>query len=354
MKRIRILVVEDSLTVRRYLVDVLSGDSTIDVVGEAVDGREATVMCQALRPDVITLDLALPVMDGLEVTEHIMALCPTPILIISSSENRGEMIRTYDALAAGAVEVLEKPRGDAHDGGWERSLLANVKLVSRIKVITHMRGRLASRRVHVDPAARVSVAAADSSRRVVALGASTGGPASLASVLGALQPSFPWPILVVIHIGKPFAVAFAQWLGQQTALRVALAQDGQPLTTLAGHVLLAPPDQHLVVRGHHLRLNEDPPQNSCRPSVDALFASLATEVGAGAIAGLLTGMGRDGADGLLAIRKAGGRTIAQDEATSVIFGMPREAILCGAAEYILPLHDIGPHIARLAAMERKT
>ncbi len=228
MARIRILVVEDSLSVRRRLIEVLDGDPGLEVVGEAVDGQQAASMCRELRPDVVTVDLAMPVMDGLAVTEDIMAHCPTPILIISGSYNRGELFRTYDALNAGAIDLLpEKPRGDEPEGAWERDLLTKVKLVSRIKVITHLRGRMTGRTQRPPPA--MASAPGMPVRRTVAIGTSTGGPAALAAVLGALRPGFPLPILAVIHIGRNFAASFAQWLGEQTALPVRLAVDGEPL-----------------------------------------------------------------------------------------------------------------------------
>jgi two-component system, chemotaxis family, protein-glutamate methylesterase/glutaminase len=352
MARIRILVVEDSLSVRSHLVEVLGGDPGLEVVGEAVDGQQAASMCRELRPDVVTMDLAMPVMDGLEVTEDIMAHCPTPILIISGSYNRGELFRTYDALKAGAIELLEKPRGDEPEGEWERDLLAKVKLVSRIKVITHLRGRMTGRITRPLPEPVASPALAKPGRRTVAIGTSTGGPAALAAVLGSLRTSFPLPILAVIHIGRNFAASFAQWLGKQTPLPVSLAVDGELLAGVSGRVVIAPSDVHLVVRGGRLRLTEDAPVQSCRPSVDVLFSSLAGELGDACVASLLTGMGRDGAQGLLAIRRAGGHTIAQDEASSVVFGMPHEAIAIGAAELILPLSAIGPHLERVASQPR--
>jgi two-component system chemotaxis response regulator CheB len=228
-----------------------------------------------------------------------------------------------------------------------------VKMVSRIKVITHLRGRLAGNRELSAPTIGQPVHSGKSGGRLVAIGTSTGGPASLAAVLGSLQPGFPWPVLVVIHIGKPFALAFTQWLGEQTTLPVSLAKGGEALSAVGGQVLVAPTDTHMVVRGDHLVLTDEAPIHSCRPSVDALFSSVASEIADRSIACLLTGMGRDGADGLLAIRKSGGHTVAQNEATSVVFGMPREAINRGAAEYILPLEDIGPHLARLAQVKRK-
>ena len=345
MSKVRVLVVEDSLTVRNRLVEVLSADPEIRVVGEAGDGKTAIELCQKLRPDVVTLDMLLPVLSGLAVTEYIMAYCPTPILIVSSSTNRGDLYKTYDALAAGALDVLEKPKGDEMDGVWELTFLAMAKLVSRVKVITHMRGRLASSAKVFS----VPVTGAQSPYRLVAIGASTGGPAAVLEILRNLPPDFPLPILVVIHIGEAFGRLLAEWLDSQSRLRVSCAVDGEPLPEVGdARVLLAPPARHVVVSGNRVRLTGGNERNSCRPSVDVLFESVAGEIGARSIACLLTGMGKDGALGLLAIRGAGGRTLAQDEDTSTIFGMPQEAIRIGAAERIVGLRDIASTLAALA------
>lgn len=344
MGKIRVLVVEDSLTVRRRLCEVLAGDPELEVAGEAEDGKCAIELCRRLRPDVIALDMMLPVMSGLAATEYIMAHFPTPIVIVSSSTNRGELFKTYEALAAGAVEALEKPTGEERDGQWESRFLSTVKLVSRIKVITHPRGRLgALGRSSVHPP--VTHASPPRRSRVVAIGASTGGPGAIVQILRSLPPGYPLPILLVLHIGEPFGAAFAEWLDGQSGHRVAYARDGEPLVGARGRVVMAPPDRHLVVRGDRLLLTSDPERHSCRPSVDELFTSIARECGRDGIACLLTGMGRDGAAGLLELRRAGSLTLAQDEATSVVYGMPREAVLLGAVERVLPLGEIGPALA---------
>ena len=356
--KIRVLVVEDSLTVRKRLVEVLSADPDLEVVGEAEDGKRGIELCQELRPDVVTLDMMLPVMSGLAATEYIMAHCPTPILVVSASTNRGELFKTYEALAAGAVDVLEKPLGDRLDESWEQKLVSTVKLISRIKVITHPRARLGpmgQRALGASAhAPSPSLAPTTGTPRVIAIGVSTGGPAALVEILRGLPSDFPIPILLVIHIGALFAPAFAEWLDGQSPLHVSYARDGEPLPRFGeGRVLMAPPDRHLVLRHGRLRLTEDAERHSCRPSVDVLFKSLAQEVGADCAACLLTGMGKDGAEGLLAIRRAGGSTIAQDESTSVVFGMPREAIQLGAAELVLPLEKIAPVLSALACRTGK-
>jgi two-component system chemotaxis response regulator CheB len=349
MKKTRVLVVEDSLTVRRRLCEILSADPEIELVGDAEDGKRAIELCQDRRPDVVTMDMMLPVMSGLAATEYIMAHCPTPILVVSSSVHRGELFKTYDALAAGAVDVLEKPNGDEPDGVWERNFLSVVKLVSRIRVITHLKARLAT--VGRAPVAQALLEPAGTAPErncdVLAIGASTGGPSAIVEVLRNLPAAFDRPVLLVLHINEPFGAAFADWLDGQTSRRIAYPKDGDPVAAAVGRVVMAPPGRHLVVRDRRLRLTLDPERHSCRPSVDVLFESVAREYGPAAAAVLLTGMGKDGAAGLLDIRRAGGLTIAQDEASSVIYGMPREAVLLGAAMRILPLGEIGPALGQL-------
>jgi len=385
---VRVVIAEDSITVRKRIREVLDADPEIAVVGEAENGEQAVALCAELRPDVVTLDMMMPVMNGVVATEHIMAHCPTPILIVSASTNRGELFRTYEALSAGAVDVLEKPLGDEVHDEWERQLCATVKLVSRIKVITHVRAKLtrgsrapptstpaplatpsaagsaapaASSTAALSKAAasaldgKSAVGAALAARgargnpRCVVLGVSTGGPAAILAILSALPGDFALPILLVMHISEPFGAAFAEWLDSAAPQRVRTAADREPLPRAGtSGVWMAPPSHHLVVEGGLLRLSSAPPRHSCRPSVDVLFESVAKEIGAGAVAGLLTGMGRDGAAGLLAIRRAGGLTLAQDEGSSVVFGMPREAIALGAADLVLPLDAFAPTLAALA------
>ncbi|WP_127505818.1 chemotaxis-specific protein-glutamate methyltransferase CheB [Actinoplanes solisilvae] len=345
---IRVLLVEDSATMRHHLRESLAADPELQVVGEAADGGEAVELVGRLRPDVVTMDMMLPTMSGLVATEHIMAEHPTPILVVSSADRR-ELFSTYNALAAGAVDVLEKPRGDATDSGWGRRLCAAVRLVSRIRVITHPRARLDGRgRPGVEAAAVVPLPAADTLRAVV-LGASTGGPGALTELLRALPSGFLPPVLCVQHIAasEPFAVAFSDWLAGQTGRDVTYARDRTPVGALAGRVVLAPPDRHMLVRDGLLRISDAPPRHSCRPSVDVLFESVAAEFGTSAAGCLLTGMGRDGAEGLLAMRARGAVTFAQDEASCVVYGMPREAALLGAAAYVLPPMKMAARLVEL-------
>jgi two-component system chemotaxis response regulator CheB len=352
-RRLRVLVVEDSLTVRRRLCDALTADPDLEVIAEAENGQRAIELCQALRPDVMTLDMHLPIMTGLSATEYIMAHCPTPILIVSASTNRGELFKTYDALAAGAVDVLEKPRGDDSDEGWDQRFCAAVRMVARIKVITHPRARLGlSARPPLPEAPRNPTSVRPPSAgapTVIALGASTGGPSALVSVLKAIPSQLPLSILLVLHIDEPFGTAFAEWLSDQTPHNVRFAAGGEPLESRSSRVLMAPPGRHLIAAGGHLQLGDGPERHSCRPSIDVLFESLARAVGSRCAAALLTGMGRDGAAGLLELHRAGAVTVAQDEESSVVFGMPREAALLGAASHVLPLPEIGHFLAALAS-----
>ncbi|GIF03316.1 chemotaxis-specific protein-glutamate methyltransferase CheB [Actinoplanes siamensis] len=347
---IRVLVVEDSPTMRNYLREALAEDPELQVVGEAVTGEQAVALTGRLRPDVITMDMMLPGISGLQATEHIMAEHPTPILVVSSADRR-ELFSTYNALAAGAVDVLEKPRGDDSDADWSPRLRRTLRMVSRIRVITHPRARLNGRSTApaplIGPPAATPPAANELA--VVAVGASTGGPAALTELLRGLPPKFRTPVLCVQHIAasEQFAVAFSDWLAGQSGRNVRYASDGLPVRSLGGQVLLAPPDRHLYVRDRVLRLSDGPPRHSCRPSVDVLFESVATEYGGSAAGCLLTGMGRDGAAGLLQMRNRGAVTFAQDEHSCTVYGMPREAALLGAAVHVLPPGRISARLAEL-------
>jgi two-component system, chemotaxis family, protein-glutamate methylesterase/glutaminase len=385
-KPIKVLVVEDSARLRARIVRALEADASVVVVGQASDGRAAIDLCLKLRPDVITMDVVLPVLTGLAATQKLMQICPTPILIISAAIDPGELVNTVSALAAGAVDVMEKPRtGTVDDGAWDRRLLSTVKLVARIHVITHLhRGadqiveriadpvppqqsttpppprlsqavpRLVQSPTQIRPRPEAALdAEVPEIRResggfdLVAIGASTGGPAAVATVLSALPEGFVLPVLLVLHVSDSFGPAIASWLKAVSSRRVRLADHGEPLSTVGGEVIMAPPGQHLALRGGLITLNREPERHSCRPSVDVLFDSLALEVGPQVAACLLTGMGRDGATGLLAVHRSGGLTIAQDEATSVVFGMPGEAVRLGAAQHVLPVERIGPLLGRL-------
>ena len=352
MTKIRVLVIEDSLTVRKRLIDVLERDPSFEVVGEAADGQAGIQLCMTQRPDVITMDLMLPGMNGLAATEYIMAHCPTPILIVSAASNRGEVFTTYDAIAAGAVEVVEKPDGIQDMDAWERGFLSTLRIVSRVRVITHPKARLfgLTRKGDSEPPPPPSSPpnGARPLPELVVIGTSTGGPIALTEFFAALPDRIGLPLLVVIHINAAFAPSFGDWLSSQIGRGTAYAKDGEEIAGLGGCVRLAPADVHLSIRGGRLRLTNEPPRHSCRPSVDVLFESAAREYGNRAAACLLTGMGRDGATGLLALRRSGALTMAQDEGSCVVYGMPREAVLLNAAERVLRPHDMARMIGQVA------
>jgi two-component system chemotaxis response regulator CheB len=334
-RRIRVLVAEDSLTVRELLVAILESDPEIQVVGQAKDGAEAVALAERLKPDVITMDVQMPVLDGLEATKEIMVRAPTPIVIVSSSESRPELRRSFDAMRAGALMVLEKPedpRSPLFDGRRER-FLEMIKAMSRVKVV---------RRHAVKPRPRAGARSGvlPGAIEVVAIAASTGGPAALQKLLGALPRDFEVPILLVQHFAVGFVEGFAAWLAGGTLLRVKVAEQGESLAPRT--VYVAPDHHHLgVTRSGHVALSDSEPVGGHRPAADFLFHSVAAAYGQAVLGVVLTGMGRDGAAGAARIHESGGIVLAQDEATSVVFGMNREAIESGAVSAIHPIENLG-------------
>lgn len=337
MGRLRILIVEDSPSVRRHLASVFSADPGCLVVGEAPDGERAFALCQRLRPDVVTLHLALPGMSGVETTRRIMAHCPTPIVAFAGVENRTRGPRLEEALSAGAIDVMEKPPLPV-SGNWAEELLARARLAARVPVITHPLGRLR-------PELGLQKKRPP---RVVLIGASTGGPLAVREILKALPVDFPLPLLLVMHLFESFDSPMVEWLGQHSRVPVRHAVNGEPLPPVGQPgLVMARADRHLVLRNERLWLTDEPERHACRPSVDLLFESAARELGSSAIGCLLTGMGRDGAQGLSALKNAGAITLAQDEASSAVFGMPREAIQLGAAKFVVGLKDMAGWLVTL-------
>lgn len=336
---IRALVVDDSPTVREFLGHVL-GEAGIEIVGEAADGAQAVALAARLRPDVITMDISLPVMDGFAATRAIMASTPTPIVIVSAHWSPEEVAKTFDALGAGALAILEKPRAGAPDFPWQlEQLVSTVKLMAGVK--------LARRPRPVDLPRKVKPAQPGRSRReLVAVGASTGGPQTLKTILSGLPKGFPAPIVVVQHISQGFLPGLVRWLGQSCKLNVCIAAHGQIMEP--GTIYFAPDDRHLLVaRDKTLRLSGAPPDGTLRPSVARLFRSVAECLGGRAVGVLLTGMGRDGAAELGLMREHGAVTIVQDERTSIVHGMPKEAIRLGAAMHVLPQEEIADMLVGL-------
>lgn len=331
---VRVLVVDDSVVVREILKRMLESDPGIQVVGMAADGSEAVELTAQLRPDLVTMDLQMPGMDGMEATERIMAYHPTPVLFLSSYFDREGMYSRPDAIAAGALDVVEKPTlvPDEHWQALTGVLIQKVKALARVPVITHIYGAhvLPRQRPRAPRAAEAARPAVD----VVAIGVSSGGPKVLEQVLSALPATYALAVLVVQHMAEGFMTGLIRWLRSRCQLPVKVAEEGDAI--LPRRILFAPEWAHLVVLPTgRLHLSEADPVNGHRPSVDVTFTSLARVYGSRAAGMLLTGMGSDGAAGLLAIREAGGVTAVQNEASCVVFGMPRAAIELGAAERVL-------------------
>jgi len=345
---VRVLIVDDSALVRQILSRLLATDPAIHVVGTAPDPVTAERKLETLAPDVLTLDVEMPRMDGLAFLERLMRVRPMPVVMVSALTQRG-CEATLRALELGAVDVVPKPHVDVR----ERLEDVAAELVAKVKAAARARPRprRAAAAAPRPPASGMPTYRA--SEAVVVIGASTGGTEALREILTALPATAPG-IVIVQHMPEGFTAAFARRLDALAAVRVAEAADGDRV--LPGHALVAPGNRHvrLVRDGAAVRvaLVDGPPVNQHRPSVDVLFASAAAALGPNAVGVLLTGMGRDGAEGLLALRRAGARTIAQDEATSVVWGMPREAIALGAAERVLPLDHIPGAILALAAAGR--
>lgn len=344
MKRIRVLVVDDSATSRLLLVETLRADPEIEVVGQAADGVQAVEMVKLLRPDIVTMDVHMPRLDGFAATKRIMVEAPTPILITTGVDPRGLSV-SLEAVRMGALAVHAKP-GDPRAPGFDeeaRELVRQVKAMSRVKVVRHY--DLAPPRVPAAPGLSM-VTLHDLPAEVVAIAASTGGPAAIHRILTTLPADFPLPILVVQHISRGFSPGFAGWLDKASPLKVKLAEEGEVLRP--GTVYVGVDDRHLGVwPGRTIHLSCDPAVGGFRPAGTVLFESVATAFGSRALAVILTGMGRDGVDGLRAIRRAGGRTIAESEETAVVYGMPAAAVDAGLADFVLPLDQVCAALAGL-------
>jgi two-component system chemotaxis response regulator CheB len=343
---IKVLIVEDSPVVREFLVHILGADPAIEVIGTADDGEEALEAVARKRPDVITMDIHMPRLDGLEATRRIMETHPTPIVIVSGSTDPREVATTFRAIEAGAVAFLRRPAGIGHPDHetTTEELVRTVKLMSEVKVIR--RWPRTGRKAPLPPAAESPRAEVEAKVKLIAIGASTGGPPVLQIILAALPADFPVPILIVQHMASGFTQGFVQWLAQTSSLPMHLAAHDELVRP--GHVYVAPDEfQMRVERGGRIVLTQDAPENGLRPSVSFLFRSVAEVYGSAAVAGLLTGMGRDGAEELKQLRDMGAATFAQDKDSSVVHGMPGAAILLDAATYILPPAKISAVLTNL-------
>jgi two-component system, chemotaxis family, protein-glutamate methylesterase/glutaminase len=335
--KIRVLIVDDSPSVRMMLEQIFSSDPAFEVAGHAGDGAEAVAAVERLAPDVVTMDILMPVMNGLDATRMIMERHPVPIVIVSGNLDAEEVLTSFYAIEAGALAALPKPRGGTHPehAADVAMLLQKVKLMSEIKVVKRW-----PRTGVIKPQQPVSCAPDEQSPpRVVAIGASTGGPVAINTILSSLKPDFALPVLIVQHMAPGFIRGFADWLSLASRLPVQLASHGECL--LSGHVYIAPEGYHMeVTRTGQIALNRDAPENGQQPSVSHLFHSCAAVFGRNAVGILLTGMGDDGARELKLMKNQGAVTIAQDRESSIIYGMPGEAVKLGAASFILPLGRI--------------
>lgn len=341
---IRVLLVEDSVVTREYLSHLLGQDPAIEVIGTARDGLEAVEQAQRLKPDLVLMDVHMPRMNGYEATRQIMERSPTPIVMISASLDQGEVAMTFAALEAGALTVLPKPVGPGHplQADSTRKVVETVKLMAEVKVV-----RRWPRRDAPPPLPSPSLETGERRVRLVAIGASTGGPPAVAQILKGLPADLGFPILFVQHIAPGFAGGLVEWLRQVTPLAVKLAEPDEFVQ--AGTVYVAADGAQMgITRQGRIRVTNDAAPDGFCPSVSYLFESAAEAYGRGALGVLLTGMGRDGAAGLRRLRDAGGLTIVQDEESSVVFGMPQEAIRLGAAEKVLNPAEICQAIRSLA------
>ena len=351
--RIRVVIVDDSALVRQLLTEIINDTLDLEVVGTAPDPLIAREMIRSLNPDVITLDVEMPKMDGLSFLEKLMRLRPMPVVMVSSLTDAGAEV-TLRALELGAVDFVSKPKIDIEGGvrDYAREITDKLRAAARAKVRKHV-PRAVSLGQKSDAVLALQRVPQVSTEKVIVIGASTGGTEAIREVLVGMPPDCPG-ILVTQHMPAAFTRSFANRLNSVCRIAVKEAQSGERI--LPGHAYIAPGDAHLLLRrsgaNYMTELSDGPPVNRHRPSVDVLFRSAARHAGRNALAIILTGMGKDGAAGMLEMKQGGACTIAQDEATCVVFGMPREAIACGAVEEVVPLKQIAPRMMALLGAVR--
>lgn len=356
MRKIRVLVVDDSVVIRRLLTDILSEDPEIEVAGTASNGRLALAKLPQVNPDLVTLDIEMPDMDGLATLPELRKAYPKlPVIMFSTLTSRGAM-STLDALARGATDYVTKPANVGSVTAGQQSV--REQLLPKIKALCPFNRPVTPTPARVTAPPRTAAVQVARTRRtydVLAIGSSTGGPQALGNVLKAIPATLPVPVVIVQHMPPIFTKHLADRLNQDSPLTVVEAAGGEVLHP--GHVYIAPGDYHMELRRDGVAvktvLHQGPPENSCRPAVDVLFRSVANVYGAGSLAVVLTGMGQDGMRGSEHIAHAGGTTIAQDEASSVVWGMPRAVTEAGLANQVLPLNSIANEIVRLASVGRR-
>lgn len=341
------MIVEDSPTVRDLLVHLVGSDARLEVAATASSAEEALELLPRVRPDVITMDIRLPGMNGFEATSLIMARQPTPVVVVSASVNGEDLNISMNALRAGALAVIEKPLGLRHDdyAPLARKLCTQLVSMSQVKVV---RQRIARRVDFPRSVPRPQPPRLEATEfQVVGLAASTGGPAALVRLFNDLPPRLPLPVLLVQHMASSFIEGFVSWLDRSVPQPVVLARAG--VVPEPGTVYVAPGDRHLEMGLAALRLSDEAPYHSQRPSATVLFRSLARRFGPAAVGIVLTGMGDDGAEGLLEMRQTGAFTMVEDESTAVVFGMPAAALALGAVNEACPLPRLGRRLLELLA-----
>ncbi|MDD5723022.1 MAG: chemotaxis-specific protein-glutamate methyltransferase CheB [Syntrophales bacterium] len=348
---IGVLVVDDSPVIREFMVHILTADPGIRIVGTATNGEEAVASAYRLKPDVITMDIHMPKMDGLSATRRIMETHPIPTVIVSGSTTAQELANTFHALEAGAVGFVQRPCGfgsPEHDQMC-REFVKMVSLMSEVKVVRRWPGTVSTVRRGGDISPIRTETWQEKARNIqmIAIGCSTGGPLTVQAILSVLKGNLRTPVLIVQHMSPGFVEGFAGWLSSTTGFPVSVAIHGTLCN--AAHAYVAADDCHLEISSERrIILSKTPPENGVRPSVGRLFSSAAEAFGEKAVGVILTGMGNDGAEGLKKIKEKGGVTIAQDEQSSVIYGMPGAAVNLGSAMYVLPPKDIAALLNRLA------
>jgi two-component system, chemotaxis family, protein-glutamate methylesterase/glutaminase len=343
---ITVLIVEDSPVARDFLLHVLSADPEILVIGTASDGEAALGAVQRRKPDVITMDIHMPRMNGLEATRQIMETHPTPIVIVSSSVDTDEVTTTFRAIEAGALAAVPRPQGLGHQDyeATAKELIQTVKLMSEVKVVRRWPRHRSG--LGVPTSVKAEISRPPTAIQLVAIGASTGGPPVLQTILSGLPKDFPVPVLIVQHMAHGFVQGFAEWLAQSSGFLVRVAVDGEPL--MPGHAYVAPDGFHMYITPtHRIALSQEAPENGLRPSVSYLFRAAAHIYGRHVVGVLLTGMGKDGAEELKLMKEKGAVTIAQDKDSAVVHGMPGEAIKLDAATYVLPPDRMAAILASL-------
>jgi two-component system chemotaxis response regulator CheB len=349
VRMINVLVVEDSPVTRQLLVQLLESDPRIRVTGAVGDGQAALHFIGKSKPDVVVMDIHLPRMDGFEATRRIMETHPLPIVICSAPINTRDSAIVFRAMEAGAIASIEKPPA-ADESGYAAAaahLVETVKVMSEVKVVRRTARASNGSAGRFAATAPGQSTAAGTRLRMIGIGASTGGPPVLQGILGALPKDFPVPILIVQHIADGFLAGMADWLNQTTPLQVQIGSHG--IRPLAGHVYLAPDDFHMCLASNGaIVLNREPPVNHLRPCVATLFGSMAETLGSAAVGVLLTGMGKDGAAELKLMRDRGAVTIAQDQKSSAVHGMPGAAIALGGATHVLNADAIAAVLISLA------